>query len=260
MDNSNIRLCWKHRESPMAIKSDASFCTNSSELSDNGLPSCHVGCDYYFKCNKAFERATLPDFLWDTASNFHPDMVDANNLVVIKHIRKDILSFVKEGRNLCICSNLSGNGKTSRAATLMCEYISRCIENGYYKDKLARYVYVPKFVTDYDFVEKLPFEHESRRTFIDFIESLRYSDIVIFDCLGFDSKTKAEDVIIRSVINDRLNSKKCSIFVFNRGINDIPNYLDKSDWQRISSSSFKLEFNANSYRDNDFSKYLVGGM
>ena len=245
----SYKLCWLHND--YTVNFGASKCQNSSSIVDSSsTPVCHNDCALYVKCKRAFELAGLPNNFWYGPDKMRVATEDVEAMATTQHIRRNIKSFVKNGQNLWICSDTQGNGKTYRAVTLACTYILHNVINNNYFDNMVRYVYIPKYVSDYEIIERYSFENEKRTQFLNNLESLYTSDLVIWDDLGYGSESRIESVILRAIINDRLNNNKSNIFISGKPMQQISTIVGRSLYDRIYGSSLLVNFRGPDMRTN----------
>lgn len=266
MAHSSLKLCWMHPESNGKIATKQECCTKSSEaVKDNDgniikLPKCQEGCVYYSRCKRVFEMGNFNNNCWDAPNPFRVNSADITVMRSTQMIRTGVNEFVESGSNMVIYSCYTGNGKTSRATSLANTYISNmCKLSDYNYDRLAHYAYIPKLVSDHAMYDKASYDNVRRQIFFDYLDNLNYSDLVIWDGLGFNSNSVCENVIIRSIINTRINSKLSNIFVINRSLEEFSNILDNYDYTRMINASVIFEFKGNDFRKQN-SESFQGGM
>lgn len=275
MEHSNLKICWMHKDSEGKIATKGEQCTqncnknidktkytdmDSQVMYESQLPDCHEGCTYYSRCRRVFEMGNFNNNCWNAPHDFKVNPADISVMRATQKIRTEIVDFVKSGSNIIMCSNYSGNGKTSRAISLSNTYISQiCKLPEYDFDRVAHYAYIPKIVSDYALYEKSSYDNVRRQIFFQYIENLNYSDLAVWDGIGFDSKSYCENVIIRSIINTRINSALSNIFVINRSLEDFSEIVDDYDYKRILNSSIVFEFKGNDFR-KQLNSSFVGGM
>lgn len=242
MVQSNYKLCWLHSEYNLNFGADKCTTGVNFPANEESIPQCHLDCNIYAQCKRAFELAGLPNNCWHPPANIKVYAEDVNAMATTQHIRRNIYSFVKNGQNLWMYSTVSGNGKTYRATTLACTYILNNVLKENYFDNMVRYVYFPKYIADFEIMEKYSFENERRNRFFENLESLYTSDLVIWDDFGYGSDSRIETTILRAIINDRVNNGKSNIFISNKSLQEISPLIGRTMYTRIVDSSLLVEF------------------
>lgn len=240
MVQSNLKLCWMHPKSSSRLNKTP--CEHSTDYDGANIPICHDGCQYYMRCKRVFEMGQFPNKFWDLPKNFKPDISDYNALAITQQIRKNVQSFVDNGQNMLIYSNTHGNGKTLRSVSIANTFISHSCMLDIFSENIVRYAYIPKIVSDYGIYDKFSYENTSRQFFYEFLESLNTSRLVVWDDFGFHSESRIESVIIRSIINYRINEGLSNIFVATKSLQELSNCVGIYDWNRIKESSIIVEF------------------
>lgn len=243
------KLCWYHPTSvgvPDNLK-----CTNPDiDKFESGRPLCQSGCTMYQKCKRAFEQGRFPDAFWDMPADFRNPPEDFSTMRLISTVIRSIESFVNNGQNLYIHSDICGNGKTFRAVSIAKAYI-RCKAAGKrYSDKWVSYLSVPQVVSEYDICDKMSYENENRAVMLSRLNNLNSCDLVVWDDFGFNSGAYVESVILRSALMYRLSCKLSNIIVSAYSLQELRDLLSRSDFQRLSSSTIDVELLSSDFRNN----------
>lgn len=250
MEQSNVKLCWLHNN--YKLNYGPNRCNSSSSLSENSdLPKCHIDCNTYTKCKRAFELAGFPNAFWNPPCKLIMSPEDVQPMAVTQHVRQNISSFVANGQNLWIWSSTSGNGKSYRASVIGITYILTQVLQGNKVENCIKYVYIPKLITDYELADMYSYDNDKRQQFLDYVDSLNDSDLVIWDGLGYGSDSRIETVIIRAIINNRLNSNKSNLFISNKSLPEVNNIIGKDLYQRLNNSSLIVSFSGPDLRTNN---------
>lgn len=244
MEQSNMKLCWLHTD--YKLNYGANRCESSSELPQSSrkkLPQCHIDCSTYAKCKRTFELAGFPNAFWNPPFKLIMPAEDIQPMAVTQHVRQNISSFVNNGQNLWMWSSTPGNGKSYRATVIGITYILDNVLSNNNVENCIKYVHIPKAVSDYEMADMYRYESDKRQYFLDYIDSLYDTDLVIWDGLGYGSDSRIESVILRAIINVRLNNKKSNIFISNKSLPEVNNVLGKDLYQRLNNSSLVVNFN-----------------
>ena len=139
-------------------------------------------------------------------------------------IRKDIVEFVDNHRNLYICSINPGNGKTSWAIKLLQTYFHYTAQ-GNYENLKGMFVNTTDLLLRLkDFSNPLPSNYRY---------NLENVDLVVFDDIAtFGSMSNYDYTQLFSIINNRIAAEKSNIFTSN--ITTLPE-LEKILGARLAS-------------------------
>lgn len=242
-------LCWYHA-AVQYMPSYMGFC-NVSVTSEivNGEPLCQQRCTTYTGLKYLFGVSGLGDQYWNYSKVYIPKE-DTGVWRAVTHICKNVLSFVAQGQNLVFHSSLSGNGKTLASILITKYLIQESVADGRYNANLCRYVYIPKLISQYEYYDKLDKFDSRRIAFFEELDRLHQYRFVVWDGIGYDSKTKLEDIIIRSVINSRINDALSNLFICYGTLDALKLSLKQPDINRIIDASLVLEFFSTSFRNN----------
>lgn len=124
----------------------------------------------------------------------------------LSYIRKHIVDFVDEHRNLYICSNNVGNGKTSWAIKMLHTYFHFCAV-GNYENLLGMFVNTTDLLLKLkDFNNPLPQRYR---------ENLEKVDLVVFDDVGVTGISQYDLTQLFNIINKRMLAEKSTIYTSN---------------------------------------------
>lgn len=124
----------------------------------------------------------------------------------LSEIRQDITQFVDEHNNLYICSEQTGNGKTSWAIRMLHTYFhNRSVGN--YDNLLGM------FVNTTDLLLKLKnFNNPLSQKYLDNLENV---DLVVFDDIAVSGISQFDYTQLFNIINKRMMAEKSNIFTSN---------------------------------------------
>lgn len=171
---------------------------------------------------------------------------DANAYLKLTLIKGDIRKFIKDGRNLYICSNYVGNGKTQWACELAKEYINQ-ISNVWVNDG---YPVVFINVPEYLMMKKQAFSDESVKGEVELMEhNIMSAKLVIFDDFGDSMNISQYDYnSIYSWINYRTSHLKSCIFTSNDLPEELEEIMPAKLVNRILGYSEQIIFEGGSFR------------
>ncbi len=179
-------------------------------------------CWYKETCDKDCERCvTYTQLKWQMDnSGLYPaqqvpismilnrfNQVDKEAYNKLSRIRNGIVRFVEQHKNLYICSEQAGNGKTSWAIRMLHTYFHHCAKDNY--EHL-----LGMFVNTTDLLLKLKdFNNPIPQRYLRDLENV---DLVIFDDIAITNGISQFDYTqLFNIINKRLMAEKSNIFTSN---------------------------------------------
>jgi len=139
------------------------------------------------------------------------EITDNNNIDLkafrrLSDIRKDIVNFVEQGKNLYICSEYSGNGKTSWAIKMLHTYFHYKAV-GSYETLRGMFVSVPKLLLQLkDFNDPVPKSYK---------DNLEKVDLVIWDDIAVSGISQYDYTQLFTLVDERMLAEKANIFTSN---------------------------------------------
>lgn len=127
----------------------------------------------------------------------------------IKNSIYDISEPNLDMKNLLICSNKTGNGKTSWAIKILQFFIFKSAQH--YPDEEPGF-FVP--VTEFVLASK-EYDNSHRKKYWDMLEMIEKSRVVVFDDVGAGEYSRAEYMALLSAIEGRVFRKQYCIFTSN---------------------------------------------
>lgn len=239
-------LCWYHAGASYKPRG-VEVCGTSSYQLDDGIPTCHKNCTTYSRIKLLFDSCGLPMVYWNYIKMIRENS-DSSVWNILNHIMENVLSFVDQGQNILLTSQISGNGKTTIAACIIKALIRAAVIDGKFNINNVKYVYIPEFISSYEYFEHLDKTEDSRKEFFSSAQLLKNSRFVVWDGFGYDSKTRAEEVLVRSILHTRINYGKSNMIISSMGLDSLRQVLRPSDFERLSNSSILLELKSKSYR------------
>ena len=121
-------------------------------------------------------------------------------------IRKNIVDFVSQGKNLYICSKYTGNGKTSWSIKLLHTYFHYTAQ-GNYENLKGMFVSVPKLLLQLkDFNNPLSAKYK---------QQLETVDLVVWDDVAVSGISQYDYTQLFTLIDSRMLAEKSNIFTSN---------------------------------------------
>ena len=186
------------------------------EIREFGLCSkCdeHEFCTWGASLKSLLISSMLPKAQW-VNSPLSPEEVDYDAFERLAEIGSTIESIVKSGSNLVICSNNTGNGKTSWAIKLLQKYLISISANSYLDPE--QHIYHGCFVPTTQFVfDAKDFNGPYRDRYTKLAERADKSDFTIYDDIGAAEYSKYDYTTLLVSIDRRVFSHKFCVFTTN---------------------------------------------
>ena len=175
-----------------------SVCTNE-ECSDN--------CIRFIEMRHLMETSNIPQSRWfpDTLT---PDDCDYDAFCDLADIKFHIGDFVKNGENLYLYSDRTGNGKTSWAIKLMLKYFDTIWAGNGFKCR-GIFVHTPTLLT------KLKDFDNKDATFEQLKNLIPDVDLVIWDDIASTNLSNYDHSQLITLIDQRILNRKSNIFTGN---------------------------------------------
>lgn len=213
--------------------------TNCKQLHCND----ESGCMILYKLDYLYNEANVP---WNLRSNIvlriDADGTDLEEFKQLKEIQDNILTFIKEGRQLLIHSKGCGNGKSSWALRLLQTYFNKIWLKAELSCK-ALFINVPYFLL------ALKDNISEKNAYIQHIkENVLICDLVIWDDIGTKSSTSFESENLLSMIEGRILNNKSNIFTSNLNDAELHDALGDRLASRICNLGYNITFNGGDKR------------
>lgn len=164
------------------------------------------------------------------------DGTDKQEFIELKELSKNILDFVKEGKNLFLYSKITGNGKTAWAKKLLLSYFDKIWASS---DLDCRGLFIDVQTLFNKLKDNISEENEYA-TFVR--ENILKADLVVWDEVGIKNITNYEHDNLLSFLNMRIDAGKANIFTSNLMDADLKNRLGDRLYSRIVLNSKVIEF------------------
>ena len=218
-------------------------CLYKNVCSKINTDMCSNSCVRYLQINRLIELSNLPE-LYKTPIVLHSEYAkdDLTSFKILSEIRKNIVNFVQEGKNLYICSRHCGNAKTSWATKLMLKYFDQTWQNSYDYTR-GLYVHVPTLLADLKKFDNRP----------EYIDRIIDADLVIWDDLATKinrlSEYEHEQLLI--FIDSRVANKKSNIYTSNVTSDiELSSNVGSRLTSRVYNSSEIIQLVSSDYRPN----------
>ena len=203
------------------------------------LDTCNDDCDkclVYLQMKWQMEHSGLPKAKQKVIQLYLTDnnCGDKKAFQRLAEIRKNIVDFVEQGKNLYICSDLTGNGKTSWAIKMLHSYFHHTAVGNYENLKGVFVSTTERLLKLKDFNNPLPKSY---------IEQLKEVDLVIWDDVAISGISDYDLTQLYSIIDHRILAEKANIFTSNKtSAEDLEALIGSRLASRIYYSSEVVKF------------------
>ena len=183
--------------------SDQTKCILKNVCKDN---KCGEMCMKCYKFYYYVNTSNLIKSYMKTEISGGEEDIDGNYYHALLNIANDILNFINEGKNLVICGDKPGSGKTFWATKIMQKYIYKmCIYN--INENLA--IFVPE-------VELLhQIERNRFNKGFEILDKYENCNLLTIDDIGMFKKTDFQQQELFRLIDYRVTHNKTTIFTSN---------------------------------------------
>lgn len=167
-----------------------------------------TNCATYIQLKWQMENSGLPKIQQEPIALYinESNEVDEQAYIRLAEIRSDIVDFVEGHKNLYICSEYTGNGKTSWAIKMLHTYFHYTAGGNY--DNLKG-----MFVSVADLLLRLKdFKNPVDKAYKDNLENV---DLIVWDDIGLSNISQYDYTQLYTIINNRMFSGKSNIFTSN---------------------------------------------
>lgn len=200
---------------------------------------CNLNCSDCDSCIRYLEMRYLLDNSGIPQQRQQPTVLtvseeDYEAYCNLADIKDHIINFVENGCNLLICSEITGNGKTSWAIKLLLKYFNDIWAGNGFRVR-GMFVHVPTLLLKLkNFNEPLSEEYK---------QNLMECDLVIWDDIASIDISKYDYSQMLSYIDYRLIDSKSNIFTSNRcTLEDFEEALGSKLASRIWNTSEVIRF------------------
>ena len=195
---------------------------------------CSESCVRYLEMSYLLDNSNIPKHMQRLISLI-PDDCDYESFCKLAEIKSNISDFVKDGKNLYIVSNNTGNGKTTWSIKLMLKYFDTVwAGNGF--NIRGIFIHIPTFLLKCkDFNNKDEQFEELKSHLIDV-------DLVVWDDIGSNALSNYDLSQLLMYIDQRILSGKSNIFTGNLFERELERSLGSRLASRICHTSTIIEF------------------
>ena len=164
------------------------------------------GCTKYIQLKWQFDNSGIPKAKYKPIKLYAPDC-DALRYKRLAEIKSDIGEFVINGNNLYICSEYTGNGKTSWSIKLLQSYLN-LMADGNYENLQGMYVSVSNLL-----LHLKDFNNPVSKSYRENLENV---DLVVWDDIATAGLSTYDYTQLYSIIDSRIFAEKSNIFTSNQ--------------------------------------------
>lgn len=163
-------------------------------------------CATFYQMNWQMQHSGLPKAKQKAIALYLLDDVDEKAFNKLAEIRKGIVDFVEQGKNLYICSEYTGNGKTSWAIKMLHTYFHYTAV-GNYENLKGMFVSTTNLLLQLkDFNNPLPKKY---------LDNLKTVDLVVWDDIALSNMSQYDYLQFYNIIDQRILAEKSNIFTTN---------------------------------------------
>ena len=169
--------------------------------------SCNA-CTTYTQLKWQMEHSGLPEYQQKPIELYiqESNTIDRNSYIRLSEIRKDIVEFVENHKNLYLCSEYAGNGKTSWAIKMLHTYLHYTAQDNYENLQAM-------FVSVADLLLKLKdFNNPLSKSYKENLEDV---PLIVWDDIALITISQYDYSQLYTILNNRIFSGKSNIFTSN---------------------------------------------
>lgn len=178
-------------------------------------------------------NAMIPKRYWEDIP-LKPSKADEKTFIELNEIRENIKDFVDSGKNLLICSNQAGNGKTTFSIKLLKAYIDSVKDIRFVNNTPALFVNVNSFLNE----KKLSISDERLAEKIKSIEkNILSAKLVVFDDIADKTLSEYDMNMMYYWLDYRTANLRSCIFTTNQLPEQLKKTLNGKVYSRVVNYS-----------------------
>lgn len=203
------------------------------------LDSCELSCIRFNEVKFLMDESGIPP-TQQIPLVLTPDDCDYEAFKRLNEIKEGIVEWVEQGNNLYLCSNNTGNSKTSWTLKIMLKYFDSIWSGNGFRVR-GVFVHVPTFLNRLkNFSNPLPEDYK---------EKILNADLVIWDDIASTNISQWDYSQLLIYIDSRMLNKKSNIYTSNIADEDrLSEAIGARLSSRIYSSSEVIEFFGKDWR------------
>lgn len=202
------------------------------------------GCIRFFEMYNLMKLSNIPENRWKPIRLLSGE--DKSAYMELQEVKKDILNWVDDGRNLYIYSKNCGNGKTSWSIKLMQSYFDKIWAGNGMKCR-GVFISVPVFLLkNKEIINK--FDND----FVELKQRIMEADLVIWDDIASTKLSEFDHSLLLAYIDTRILNGKANIFTGNINPDNMKDMIGERLASRVVNSNKIIEF-----RNSDMRSVIV---
>lgn len=197
--------------------------------------ACNGCCIRYMKMHYLVSNTLLTE-TQQYPKPLKPDEIDKESFMKLLDVKENIVEFVKNGKNLLIYSEKTGNGKTQWSIKILLKYLSQIWSSDGFTVR-ALFINVARFCSSLKYNSLTDDEYLKHIK-----ENILKADLVIWDDIGLKSLTPLEHDYLYYYINSRIESGKTNIYTSNLMGESLKGAVGDRLYSRIMGSDKIVEF------------------
>ena len=171
------------------------------------------------------EESNIPQ-KYKKPKELFPEEDDLESFYTLSDIKKDILAFTEEGRQLYLYGN-TGCAKTSWACKMALTYMAIIASGNGFNNKKCFFLFVPTFLA-----QQKDFSNDNRKELLD---KAMNSSLVIIDDIGAVMNSNYDISVLTNVIDCRTSNGYATIYTSNLSLSELAKAVGVRIADRISS-------------------------
>lgn len=214
-------------------------CYASDICNKVSLEACNKSCKAFVWLEAIYISSNIP-LLYQFDKKLIPPKLDLNNFKKLDVIKKDVIKFVEEGKNIFLYSSIPGTGKTS----WMCKIANEYIRKNLFSSKFDSLIY---FANSSEVMEELRLGYEDG-SYKSIMNKLKDSSLLILDDLGAEKTTEWVRERFYEIINYRINNELSTFYSSNLSIEDLEIKLGSRIISRLGFKAKIIKLDGNDRR------------
>lgn len=186
---------------------------------------CDGGCNIITEFSYLVEESNIPQ-KYKKPKELFPEKDDLESFYTLSDIKKDILAFTEEGRQLYLYGN-TGCAKTSWACKMALTYMAMIASGNGFNNKKCFFLFVPTFLA-----QQKDFSNDNRKELLD---KAMNSSLVIIDDIGAVMNSNYDITVLTNVIDCRTSNGYATIYTSNLSLSELSKAVGVRIADRISS-------------------------
>ena len=195
---------------------------------------CNAGCIRYLEMKHLLDHSRIPK-AYQRPIPLFPEEQDLETFKELAEIKEHINEFIKDGRNLYLFSDNTGNGKSVWVIKILLAYFDK-IWNGNGLEQRGIFVSVPQFITGIK--DNITLKDDK---LIEDKELFKEIELLVLDDIGATGKTEYNMEQLFNIIDYRVLSGKSTLYTSNIRPENLPVNVGKRLTSRILANAEILE-------------------